>query len=113
MESLDQHFQIYADKTMKEELQLRIIKLMGLFEYLISMEKNPGIFIDIKKKYQKLLDSLSTYGDIVEIGGDEFDIVESVFRMMYDAPTRDIHLGRYILDRMQEIYLLSKKISRK
>ena len=93
---------------MREELQLRVIKLIGLFDYLISIEKNPGVFITIKKKYQSLL--LALNNDQIALNSGLFDVIQSVGKMMYDTPTNNISLGKYILDQMQEIYIISKKV---
>jgi len=97
---------------MKEELQIKIIKLIGLFEYLMSIE-NFGAYEDLKQKYQKLLNNLLQCQTSKDINKDTFNIIESAFRIMMDAPPKDNYIGKYILDRMQDIYLVQKNIIQK
>lgn len=94
---------------MKEELQYKIIKLIGLFDYLISINGTEAYHL-IRKKYQILLENLMQYENIQAVNQETFDILLNVFKLFLEAPPKNVDLGKYILDRMQEIYLIQKEI---
>lgn len=89
------------------DLEYKIIQLIALFDYLISIEEQEA-YCCVRKQYQKLLIQL---GEVKNQNFD-FSLIQNVFRLMFEAPTNDKFLGKYILDKMQEIYDLSKTENR-
>ena len=92
----------------KEELEIKLIKTIGLFEYLLFNEPFDA-YNQLKSNYENLL-SIIQKRNIEDINSDDFLVLQSSFRIMFEAPPKDIVLGRYILDRMQEIYEIQIKM---
>ncbi len=93
----------------KEDLEKKIIVLIVLYDYLISINGKEAYHF-IRKKYQQLLDNLNKYETIQSIPMKEFDGLLNVFRLFQEAPCRDVNLSKYILYKMQEIYLIQENI---
>lgn len=93
----------------KEDIEIKIAQLVGLFDYLLSIEDFPA-YKKLKENYYNLLCTIQQRLRLEDIQEVDFRVVQSSFRIMMEAPPRDITLGKYILDRMQEIYEIQIKI---
>jgi hypothetical protein len=93
----------------KEDLELRIIKLIGVLEYLYSIEQFPA-YNQLKQLYFSLYERIYEKNKFDEIKEIEFEVIQSSFRIFLEAPPKDKILGKYILDRMQEIYEIQNKL---
>jgi hypothetical protein len=94
----------------KDDLEMKIIKLIGLYDYLITINATEA-YHHIRKQYQILVEKLKRYETIQDVDVSIFDTVLNVFRIYLEAGAcKDSNLDKYILDKMQEIYLLQKEI---
>lgn len=97
---------------MKEELQLKVSDIVRLFDYLYSKE-NFTVYLDIGNQYQLLYNKLIELDSIDKITEDTFSVIQNVFRLFMEAPPKDLVLGKSLLEKMQEIYLIQVQILNK
>ena len=93
----------------KEDIEIKIAQLVGLFDFLLSKEDFPA-YKKLKENYYKLFCTIQQRVKLEDVQEVDFRVVQSSFRIMMEAPPRDMLLGKYILDRMQEIYDMQIKI---
>lgn len=93
----------------KNELEVNVIQLIGIFKYLLFIENFPA-YGKLLENYSDLLINIQVRRNIEDIVEYDFKPVESSFRILQEAPPRDVKLGMYILERMQEIYEIQREI---
>ena len=117
MENSKMHFLIYVNNQSKyimskKELEIKIIQLIGLFDYLISINGTIA-YHSVKNKYKIVLEKLIKCESIQDVSKEVFDELLNVFRIFMETPTRDVILGQYILGKMQEIYLIQEEMKKR
>lgn len=90
------------------ELKLKLIKIIGLLEYLIYIENFKAYHV-LLKKHKEILMNLKDKQEVSEIKLADFDPFLNVIRIYLEAPPSDKILGKYILDVIQDFYELQEK----
>ncbi len=93
----------------KEDLETKLAQLIGLFDYLLAIE-DFSAYKQLKDSYNRLFCLIKQHKKLEDIKEDNFRVVQSSFRILLEAPPNDKVLGKYILDKMQEIYEMQIKI---
>lgn len=90
------------------EIEIKLIKLISLFDYLIYLE-DFGAYKTLLKLHKRCLLNLKGK-QVNELIEEDFEPLINVFRIYMEAPPSDSKLGKYILDMMQEFYELQERV---
>lgn len=82
------------------KIKFKLIELIALLKYLIHSE-NFDVYKKILSRYSLVLEKINSDKNIKK---EFFDPLQNVFRLYLEAPPKDKVIGRYILDKMQELY---------
>ena len=91
--------------------KVKIIKLIALFEYLAHVETSPA-FKKILKAYNNVYLAISNKEE-KNISEKDFKPLLNVYKIYSEARPKDLLLGKYVMDKMQEFYNYQKKIVEK
>ncbi len=91
------------------ELKFKLIKNIGLLEYLIYIE-NFQTYQNLLKKHHEILTNIKDKENISELKASDLSPYLNVMRIYLEAPPSDKKLGKYILEALQDFYELQEKI---
>lgn len=93
----------------KRNLEIKLIKLIGILDYLYSIESFSA-YNQLILMYSTLLKRIESK-KVEDINKFDFESIQAAFRILVEAPPKDKSLGKYILDRMQEIYEIHNSLN--
>lgn len=92
----------------KFKCKIKIIKLIALFEYLVTVESS-GAYIKILNALEEVNQRIFNK-DEKNLTKEDFHPLINIYRIYSEVKPYDLKLGKHIMDKMQEFYDLQNEI---